>query len=345
MSVGPSEDRFFLPPFSMRFVLQPMSEVHDWSHEFLGIKEAWKQNQGEGVKVLVADTGVDMDHPDLEIADAVDFTGSSIGPRDRLDHGTWCCGFIAAKANAFGVRGIAPHCKLYSAKVLGDDGSGTERSIASGIQYAMRIGADFVSMSLGGYSMSNWMRGVIREYVSGKGRFIFAAAGNDGHPNTVNYPAKWPETIAVAAVDKNGRRARFSSMGEEVDIASPGVNMISTVTGGRYAKMSGTSMATPCACGVGILSRSEHLKQQKGAELETYGQMRQLLKDTALDVGPDGYDSQYGFGLIQPGAMLPRQEDGEPAPEPDPEDQREYDIGFAKIHIPARQGDQIGLKL
>lgn len=231
---------------------------------------------------------------------------------------TWCCGYIGATANETGVRGVAYKLKsLYSAKVLGDSGAGTERTIAMAIEWAKQLDVNFISMSLGGGRMSGYMRDMLREFTSVPGHFVIAAAGNDGRPDSVNYPARWPETIGVAAVNRNGQRARFSSMGEGVDTAAPGVDMISCAPNGQYAKSSGTSMATPLVCGVSVLAYSAHQKANGDTPIDTTEELRELLHDTAIDVGNDGWDPEYGYGIIDPDDMLPREDD--PIPEPDPE--------------------------
>lgn len=227
--------------------IQALSESLDWSVNFLGIPPLWQQSQGEGVVVAVLDTGCDLDHPDLQgaVIGSRDFTGSLSGVRDRSSHGTWCASAIGARKNDIGFCGIAPLVKLLIGKVLGDDGSGGEAGIIAGIQWADAQGANIISMSLGGPSMSMAVLAAIRAFLAKPHRFIICAAGNDGRANSVGYPAKWEETVAVAAIDERGMLTSFSSRGPEVDIAAPGANMIAAVPVdmGSYARMSGTCIA------------------------------------------------------------------------------------------------------
>ena len=275
----------------------PLAEVHDWSFAFLGVPELWKEVQGEGVKAALLDTGCDLRHPDLQgaIAAEADFTRSAFGVDDRLGHGTFVAGMIGARANNIGVAGIAPLSQLYIAKVLGDNGSGTEDQIYAGFKWAMQQGVNIISMSLGGPMMSDRLRGLFQEFVSQPGHFIFAAAGNDGQLDSVNCPGIWPETICVGAIDQNGNLARFSSRGPRVDVLCPGVEMLSTIPGG-YGTMSGTSMATPEVAGVAALGLAKHLKLGGNTPLDTVETMRARLKKT----GRDGGTNTDGVKIIDP---------------------------------------------
>lgn len=339
------EHLYHLPPWSCTAVANPLAQVHDWSLDYLGIPKLWATTKGKGIKVAVLDTGVDLDHPDLQgaLADARDFTGSRRGAADRHDHGTWCLGMIGARANEIGVCGIAPECTLYSGKVLGDNGAGTDSSIEKGMLWAMKEDVDIVSLSLGGPQMGKRLLDVFREFLSKPGKFIFAAAGNDGTTNSINYPAAWQECICVAAVDRDGNRAPFSSRGERIDIAAPGVDMLSTIVDG-YGLMSGTSMATPCAAAVGALALAKHRQSPGGTKLDTVADMREHLRRTARDKGPKGEDDQYGPGLIHPGDLLIGIGGRGPVTPPPAGETVEIPLlGNVVLHIPAKNGDQFSV--
>lgn len=236
-----------LPPFRIEAVFdaKSLSESIDWGLSLYGIPDLWRQSQGEGEVVAVLDTGCDLKHEDLQgqIADAKDFSGSRTGPQDAQGHGTHVAGIIAAVAgNQKGVAGVAPKCRLLIGKVLGDNGSGSSRDIAKGIDWAIKRGATVINMSLGGPQADPFTEGALREAVRA-GVMVIVAAGNDGRPNSVNWPGRSKDTIAVAAVDRNGRVANFSSRGPEVDIAAPGQDVTSCYPGHRYAKLSGTCIA------------------------------------------------------------------------------------------------------
>lgn len=306
-----------LPPFRIESVLTTLAETIDWSLAAYNIPDHWRRTRGRGVKVAVLDTGIDEAHPDLidALDDARDFTRSRFGPIDRHGHGTHTAGTIAARQNTVGVVGVAPDCRLLVGKVLGDSGSGPTSAVAAGIDWACDAGADIISMSLGSASPERELLAAV-ERAASKGKFIIAAAGNDGRDNSVNYPARWRDTIAVAAVNRDGQVTRFSSRGPEVDIAAPGEDILSTWLHGGYAKLSGTSMATPFVAGVVALALSLHRSLDRPhTPLRTVTELREHLRRTATDAGPAGQDPSYGWGLINPGAMLSIEAD-HPLPPP-----------------------------
>lgn len=298
-----------LPPYTVQQVLRAneLSETVDWGLAQFGVPDLWQQTEGKGVTVGVIDTGCDLDHPDLDgaLESAKDFSRSRSGPRDMAGHGTHVAGVIAARRDGRGVVGVAPQCRLLIAKGLGDDGSGDSRGIAQAVDWCCEQGADVISMSLGSPQPDTFILAAIRRAVQA-GKFVIAAAGNDGRPMSVNYPARYPETIAVAAVDRDGKVARFSSQGPQVDIAAPGQDILSTYLNGGYARLSGTSMATPFVSGVVSLVIARHCEAEcVTTPVDNIDQLREHLKRTAKDVGPVGHDSAYGWGLIDPAAMMP----------------------------------------
>ena len=309
-----------LPPYRVEMVLLALAETIDWGLAAYGIPAVWKHSQGRGVKVAVLDTGIDDSHPDLAstVLEARDFTGSATGQRDYAGHGTHVAGIIAARQNQQGVVGICPGLNeagggLLVGKVLGDDGAGTDSSVVAGIEWAAAQGAHLISMSFGSPVPSTVMQDAIRSVVSG-GVFVICAAGNNGADNSVDYPGRWIETIAVGAVDRHGRVASFSSRGPEVAVAAPGQDVLSTYPRNRYAKLSGTSMATPFVTGVVALMLAKHRQQGSQTPIQTVTQLREHLARTATDAGSPGRDPAYGYGLINPASMLEPLEPGERPP-------------------------------
>lgn len=263
---------------------------------------------GLGVVVAVLDTGIDYSHPELR--NKVVYCINTVGTRlyrgtnlrncaDRNGHGTHVAGIIAASLDNTGVAGVAPRVRLIAVKVLSDSGSGYYSDIAEGIVEAVKAGAHILSMSLGGPSDSSVLRDA-SYWAYTQGVVQVAAAGNsgDGDPTTNNvaYPARYSWVIAVAAVDQNMSVPTWSSDGPEVDLAAPGVNILSTYPNNRYAYMSGTSMAAPHVSGVVALIQAIRLAY--GMRLLTPDEVYHVLTSTARDIGPSGFDVFSGYGLV-----------------------------------------------
>lgn len=216
---------------------------------------AWDVTQGSSsVKIAVLDTGVDIDHPDLagKLVSVVDFTASTAGGDDVYGHGTHVAGIAAAITNnGTGVAGLGYSSSVMCVKVVRDDGIGSYSSIAQGIIWAADNGAQVINMSLGGGSGSSTLQDAVN-YAWGKGVVIVAAAGNYGS-STAFYPAYYPNVIAVAATDVNDNLTSWSNYGDWVDVAAPGVDIFSTLKGGAYGNMRGTSMASPHVAGLAAL--------------------------------------------------------------------------------------------
>lgn len=302
------EPIFRLPPYEVEETYTAAElaagDKVDWGLALLGVPDQWTKTQGLGARVAVLDTGCDLNHPDLKnaIVASKDFTGSPFGVTDGQGHGTHCAGIIAARKDGTGVVGVAPECSLLVGKVLGDDGSGRSRWIVAGIDWAIAQGAEIISMSLGSAQPDPGIRAAIDRAVS-KGILVICAAGNDGRPDSVNYPARW--ALAVAAFDKNRQLAPFSSQGPEVDIAAPGVSISSTfpLNRGGFATLSGTSMATPFVAGVVALAVASRRAIGAMPILNEAG-LKTLLQNTATDAGPPGKDVGFGWGLIDPAKLI-----------------------------------------
>lgn len=205
------------------------------------------------VKLAVLDTGIEESHPDLagKVTARFNFTDSPT-LSDIFGHGTHVAGIAAAATNnGSGVAGAGYNTSLINGKVLGDDGSGYYSWVASGIMWAADQGAQVINMSLGGGSPSQTLQDAV-DYAWSKGSVVVAAAGNSGN-SSPQYPGYYQNVIAVGATDNNDIKASFSTYGNWVDVAAPGVGIYSTYKGGSYGSLSGTSMATPFAAGTSAL--------------------------------------------------------------------------------------------
>ena len=270
-----------------------LSEIQDYNHDLLNIPAAWKASMGSGARVVVLDTGMPQ-HPDMTVEGSRSFVQGYLA--DENGHGTACGSVIAAVANnGMGIRGVAPDVSDYYGAVMGKYGSGSVRSIIDGIYWACdEIGADVVNMSFGipGSYECDPELGRACDYAYGKGALLVAAAGNDG--KAVNYPARFDSVVAVSAVDRGSRLASFSSRGPEVEFAAGGVDVYMCYLNGGYASMSGTSFAAPVVAGVACLIKS--IFRGKGIDL-TPEELRGRLKKIAYDVGPEGRDDMFGYGI------------------------------------------------
>jgi subtilisin family serine protease len=293
-----------LPPVFLSAVHRALAETIDWGLAAYRVPDHWRETRGQGVRVAVIDTGIDVSHPDLREAldDARDFTKSRAGPRDENGHGTHVAGIVAARRNQIGVVGVAPECRLLSAKVLNATGAGQSDWVAAGIDWAAAAGADILSLSFGAPERDPAIAAAV-DRAAAQGKIVICAAGNAGLPNSVSFPARMPNVVAVGAVNRDGQAAHYSSAGKEVDICAPGEDILSTYLGGAYARLSGTSMAAPFVSGVvALLLARERAAGGRGPA--NIGELLDRLGATAVDAGPRGLDPQYGFGLIDPGSLL-----------------------------------------
>jgi len=252
------------------------------------VNAAGASNSGKGVKVAVVDTGIDFRHPDL----APNYKGgwnaivSTATPLDDQGHGTHVSGTIAAVKDLKGVVGVAPSVDLYGVKVLDKNGSGQYSWVVAGIEWAVMNGMDVINMSLGGGSGTEALKAIMKKSKE-MGVAVVCAAGNDSGP--VNFPAKYPEAIAVSASDSSDKIASFSSRGPEIVVIAPGVNVYSTRKGGGYTTMSGTSMACPHTAGLAALA--------VGAGAHGSDAVRAALKAAATPL-PGLTPVQQGAGLV-----------------------------------------------
>ena len=275
---------------------QAIGQVDDWGIEPTKARVANQLGYtGKGVKVAVLDTGISP-HPDLYISGGVSFMSNSSSYTDDNGHGTHVAGIIGAKNNDIGFVGVAPDAEIYAVKVMGANGMGTSDALISGIDWAIANNMDIINMSLGFSSIQGTAVHDAVKRATQSGILVLAAAGNNGNAagngDTVKFPARYSETIAVAATDRNSAKAVFSDAGPEVDIAAPGVSISSTSNKNGYVAMSGTSMATPYAAGIVALYKEAYPSYNTT-------QIRSLVEQNAKDLGPVGKDNLFGYGLIQ----------------------------------------------
>jgi subtilisin family serine protease len=247
---------------------------------------------GAGIVVAVLDTGIDLDHPDLaaNIVNGWNFVNDNENVSDLDMHGSMVSGIIAAVANnGLGIAGIAPEAKIMPLKVIDTEGANI-RDIASAIRYAADNGAKIITMSFTGqYTRFTLSTERAIDYAYRQGCVLVAAAGNNNTDELV-FPASYEQVIAVSAVDQNDLRAEFSNFGNYVDFCAPGTNIASTGNDGNWYMGNGTSFAAPFVSGLIALMLSDN-PELTNEEIIT------KLRNSAQDLGPEGLDNYYGWGL------------------------------------------------
>ncbi len=308
-------------------VFGPHVQRSEWAFAMTGARElAARGLTGRGITVCIVDSGIDTLHPDFagsKILAWKDFVASRAEPYDDSAHGTAMAGLIAAHGS---LRGVAPAVNLIIAKVVNASGDGTSQTVASGVRFCVdpwgdgRPGADIISISLGSkapFFVENKVYDAV-VWATSKGILVVAAAGNDGliDDGDVEITAIAPLSIAVGAVDVDGRRAPFSSMGSSAnrtdpnlkpELVAPGVRIISTGLGARYITTTGTSPATAIVAGLlALILEARPSLRPMGNSANIL-----LIKD-GLARGAEKvpgqilpHDPWYGYGIVNgPGALF-----------------------------------------
>lgn len=273
-------------------------------------------NKGDGVSIAIIDTGIDCTHPDLDAncAGGYNFVANApfpgTGPFDDYGHGTHVAGIVAALDNGSGVVGVAPQADLYALKVCDSSGSCPTSDIVAAMQWAADPNGDgetddhldVANLSLGSRFSSTAERQAAQATYDA-GVLVVASAGNAGNcggrNNSVEFPAGYDQVIAVAATNRDDLRPCFSSSGPDVELAAPGVDVLSTVplgdcrlcTDTGYRGGTGTSMASPHVTGTAALLLAANPGWANSV-------VRQRLVNTADDLGPAGSDTWFGHGLV-----------------------------------------------
>jgi subtilisin family serine protease len=275
-SAPPSNDARFAELWGLRNVGQSIAGIAGVAGIDTRALGAWDTTRGAGALIAVADTGVDLEHPDVDGnlasppgADFVD-GGSPDDENDQrppgclpddLYHGTHVAGTAAAEdGNGIGIAGVAPDARILAVRVLDRCGVGSSAVTAQGIQYAVQRGADVINLSLGG-PFSNVVSNAV-DAANAANAVVVAAAGNDNQDNDTEfveeYPCELPQAnlICVASINNDGARSGFSNYGPTtVDVGAPGRDILSAqgTTPPAYQYLNGTSMAAPHVAGVAAL--------------------------------------------------------------------------------------------
>ncbi len=307
------------PNFVMRASFVPNDPMYaqQYGPQIVDSEAAWDITQGDmSVLVCVADTGINFDHEEFqtniwtnpgEIPDnGIDDDNNGFiddvhgwdgiqhdnDPRDANGHGSHVAGTIAAGLNnGVGIAGMA-NVTIVPFQVFSASGGGTFEAITEAIYYATDNGFHALNYSGGAQGTDVEILRDAVQYAWDNGMVMVAAAGNN-NSGTPFYPAAYPGAIAVAATDSGDNRASFSNFGDYIDVAAPGVDILSCGPSGTsdYFITSGTSMASPHTAGLVALMHS--------LDLEISNQdVRDLLQQGADDLGDAGFDPLFGWGRI-----------------------------------------------
>ena len=298
---------------------------HQWNLRAIQVPAAWATSRGAGATVAVLDTGVAYENrgryrqaPDLAGTRFVagwDFVDGDPHPNDvppaggLRSHGTLIAGIIAqTTGNGIGGAGVAPAAAIMPIRVLKPDRSGSARDIARGLRFAADRGADVANLSIAGRSPARQLKEAI-DYAIARGVTVVAAAGNDGR-QSVSWPAAYPKVLAVGAVDRKLRLARYSNFGRALDLVAPGGAgdladdgygpadgvVAQTLRGGLgqfcFCFMASTSAAAAEVSGVAALVAASRPRAGPA-------DIRRALLGTARNLGPPGRDPEHGNGLLQ----------------------------------------------
>lgn len=264
-----------------------------WHLPAIQAPSAWNLTVGStSVTVAMIDSGVDSTHPDLagKVLPGWNFVSGNSNTSDTMGHGTTTAGVVGAMTdNNVGVAGIAWRNPIMPLVVVDSTGSASYSNIASAITYAANAGVRIVNISIGGTSASSALQSAVN-YAWSKGTVVFASAGNGG-VNAPYYPAGCQYVVAVGATDSGNNLASFSNYGAFLGVVAPGVNIVTTSEGGGYISASGTSYSSPIVAAVGALVLSYAPSLSASALVSD-------IEHSAADLGTAGFDSTFGWGLV-----------------------------------------------
>ncbi|GAB3149405.1 type VII secretion-associated serine protease mycosin [Micromonospora sonneratiae] len=275
-----------------------------WQLDKLDAKAAWRLSTGQDVTVAVIDSGVDGTHPDLagQVLPGIDLVhpDGGDGRTDPVGHGTTVAALIAGRNDdSRGVAGLAPNAKILPVRVLDEQNRYDDALIvAEGVRWAVDHGAKVVNLSLGGSGDSAALAAAL-DYAFARDVVVIACTGNitTATNSRVWYPAREPGVVAVSGLDRDTDRLWSGAItGTETVLTAPATGLLGARPGG-YWRVQGTSFAAPLVAASAALLRAKWPNMSAGSVINR-------LVQTARDLGPDGRDDRFGFGLVDPVAAL-----------------------------------------
>ena len=307
-------------PFS--FTLLPANDPMlplQWHHNVINSAGAWDHSTGAAsIKVAICDTGVDRLHPDLfdNVPDAgwsiVDnAAGGGPNPATPLGHGSQVAGTVGAVGNnTIGVSGVNWVSNILPLRVSNSTtGSAPLSTLVSCVDYARTQGARVVNVSYTGIATSAAANSAGLALMAANGLLVVAAGNNN---QNFRKDPNYPGILVVAATNQSDAKASFSNYGPFIDVAAPGVSIVTTGLNGNYPVVSGTSFSSPMVAGLVALIMSENSTLSAQS-------VQNVLLTTAHDLGSSGYDNTFGYGRINAAAALAFAATAvEPVPAPPP---------------------------
>lgn len=259
---------------------------------------AWDITLGSpNVVIAVLDTGISSGNFDMQgnVIGGYNFISDNTNYADDNGHGTMVASVAAGITdNGYGIAGISGKSKLLAVKVMNSSGSGTYSTMIKGIEYAVSNGANVINMSIGGRTVSTALKLAVDNAIS-SGVTVVAAAGNEGS-TSLSYPAAFENVIGVGAVDFYNNKTSYSNTGQGITLMAGGSARVATTTT-YIGTASGTSFASPYVAGLVALMYSSN------AEV-TPSMIFDALAKGALDLGIPGYDTTFGYGMVDMGKSL-----------------------------------------
>ena len=307
--LGDHRVRFAEPNFLTKSMGRPADPYssYQWNLEQVNSEDALDMVDPSGVIVAVLDTGVQANGPDGigDLLGGYDFYSRDSNPSDPVGHGTFVAGTIAqTTGNGVGLAAMAPGTSILPVKVMSDQGYGDTYALVDGIRWAADQGADVINMSLGSHSYSRAIEEACN-YAYARDVVLVAASGNE-FASSVAYPAALNSVIAVGATRVDGTRAGYSNTGSGLELMAPGGDLSKDQNNDGYADgvlqetyenrqwtytfWEGTSMASPHVAAAAAFV--------KAAGVNDPAEIRNILAQTATDMGSRGYDTTYGYGII-----------------------------------------------
>lgn len=306
--IDDDEIEYIEPNYTVELFANPNDayyEAYQWNMKMINAPDFWESGCfGQGIKIAIIDTGI-CALKDLtpNLLEGYNYVDKNTDTNDDNGHGTFIAGIIASQINnSFGFAGLAGKAKIVPLKCFSANSTTDTNTISQAIVDAVNIyNCNVINLSLGTGGYSQTMKEAV-DYAISKGAVVVAACGNEG-TSELKYPASYPEVISVSAVDADksyydyDKKVCYSNYNEYVDVAAPGTGVYSYSVNGKAAIGSGTSFAAPLVSAMAALCLNVNPDM-------TCSDFDRILSKTCEDLGTEGRDVYYGYGLLNAKSIL-----------------------------------------